>query len=233
MNDTPKRVLLVDDDAQITEALTVSFSAHGYEVQSADDGNVALQTVERWAPHLIITDLSMARMGGIALCQAIRGFSDVPIIVLSVKGQESVKVEALESGADDYVTKPFGTKELLARVGAALRRSSAAALRRTRIEEGDFVLDLTAHRAEIQGREVSLTPKEFDLLTFLLRNAGRVLTHKSLLTAIWGRTYSDQPDAVRVLVRHLRKKIEANPAAPKYLKTEPWIGYRFEPTRGS
>jgi two-component system, OmpR family, KDP operon response regulator KdpE len=230
MKETTKRILVVDDDPQITEVLRVSFIAHGYEVRFADDGSSALEITAHWQPDLIITDLSMPKMGGIAFCQAVRGFSNVPIIVLSVKGKETTKVEALESGADDYVTKPFGMKELLARAAAALRRASALSPRMASIEQGDFVLDIAAHRAEIRGKEVYLTPKEFDLLTFLLRNAGKVLTHKSLLAALWGRTYTDQPDSIRVLVRHLRKKIETNPAAPKYLRTEPWIGYRFEPT---
>jgi two-component system, OmpR family, KDP operon response regulator KdpE len=221
---------VVDDDAHITEVLGVSFSAHGYEVRLADDGSSALEVSAHWQPDLIITDLSMPKMGGLALCQAIRASSDVPIIVLSVKEKETTKVEALECGADDYVTKPFGMNELLARVAAALRRASAVSPRMVSIEQGDFLVDLAAHRAEIRGKEVYLTPKEFDLLTFLLRNAGRVLTHKHLLTALWGKTYTDQPDSVRVLVRHLRKKIETNPAAPQYLRTEPWIGYRFEPT---
>jgi two-component system, OmpR family, KDP operon response regulator KdpE len=229
MSENPKRILLVDDDTEITQVLQASFTGHGYHTRTADDGKAAIEIARHWQPHLIVTDLSMPKMGGIALCQAIRASSDIPIIVLSVKGLESIKVEALESGADDYVTKPFSTNELLARVSAALRRASNVSLRKERIEGGDFRVDLTAHRVEIRGKEVYLTPKEFDLLTFLLRNSGKVLTHKNLLIELWGRTYTDQPDAVRVLVRQLRKKIEANPATPKYLRTEPWIGYRFEP----
>ena len=225
------RILVVDDEPQITQVLQTSLVARGYEVRSADDGESALEVFRQWQPELIITDLSMPKMGGIALCQAIRSCSDVPILVLSVKEEETTKVQALECGADDYVTKPFGMDELLARVRAALRRASAASVRTGLLEAGDFRIDLTAHQAEIRGNEVYLTPKEFELLTFLLRNAGRVLTHKNLLTAIWGRVYADQPDAVRVLVRQLRKKIEINPAAPEYLKTEPWIGYRFEPDK--
>jgi len=223
------RVLVVDDEPQITRVLLSSLAACGFDVQSADDGESALRAFRKWQPELIITDLSMPQMGGIALCQAIRSCSNVPIIVLSVKNQEATKVQALEAGADDYLTKPFGMDELLARVRAALRRSSAAPMETTLFDEGDFRVDLKAYRTEICGKEVHLTPKEFELLTLLLRNAGRVLTHRNLLTAIWGRTYADQPDAVRVLVRQLRKKIEPNPAVPRYLKTEPWIGYRFDP----
>lgn len=226
-----KRVLLVDDDPQIIQVLSVSFTSRGYEVRSADDGNSALDLVAAWRPDLIITDLSMPKMGGIALCRAIRASLDVPIIVLSVKGQEQIKVEALENGADDYVTKPFGANELFARAGAALRRASVGSVRRSCIEEGDFRVDLEAHRTQVRGKEIRLTPKEFDLLTFFLQNSGKVLTHKSLLVALWGRSYAEQNDAVRVLVRHLRQKIEMDPATPRYLKTEPWIGYRFEPGR--
>jgi two-component system, OmpR family, KDP operon response regulator KdpE len=223
------RIMVVDDEPQITQLIQSSLTASGYEVQTADDGHSALHEFQKSRADLIITDLSMPRMGGLALCQAIRSHSNVPIIVLSVKNQESTKILALESGADDYLTKPFRMQELLARVRAALRRASANLPETTLLEEGDFRVDLEARRTKVHGKEVSLTPKEFDLLILLLRNARKVHTHKSLLAGIWGRTYADQPDAVRVLVRHLRKKIEPNPALPKYLKTEPWVGYRFEP----
>jgi two-component system, OmpR family, KDP operon response regulator KdpE len=223
------RVLVVDDEADITHILQTALRAHGYEVRSAGDGEPALEIFRQWHPQLIITDLSLPNMGGIAFCKAIRTRSEVPIIVLSVKNQEATKVQALECGADDYVTKPFGIDELLARIGAAMRRPSLASSCTELLALGDFQVDLKAHRVQIKGNEVHLTPKEFDLLTFLMRNAGRVLTHKRLLTEIWGSTFYEQPDAVRVLVRHLRHKIEPNPSAPKYLKTEPWIGYRFEP----
>lgn len=226
-----RRILVVDDDPQIVESIQVLFTLSGYDVRSVGDGEAALAVFRRWNPELIITDLIMPRMGGLELCRAIRSSSDIPIIIISVKGQESVKVEALESGADDYVTKPFGMNELLARVRAAFRRISTASIRTQFIEAGDFWLDLSAYRAKICGKEVHLTPKEFELLTFLLRNAGRVLTHKALLLAIWGRTYVDQPQTVRVLVRQLRQKIEPCPNTPRYLKSEPWIGYRFEPSK--
>jgi two-component system KDP operon response regulator KdpE len=222
------RVLIVDDEPQITQALQASLHARGYDVQSADDGESAMEVFRQWQPALVITDLSMPKMGGIALCQAIRSCSDAPIIVLSVRGQESSKVQALESGADDYVTKPFGTDELVARMRAVVRRMSARSAKPEILEAGHFRINLGAHRAEIRGEEIHLTPREFELLTFLVRNAGKILTHKALLGAIWGRTYAEQPDVVYMLVRQLRKKIESNPAAPKYLKTEPWIGYRFE-----
>ncbi len=223
------RILIVDDEPDIPEVLQASLSAHGFEVRTADDGESAIEVFKAWNPELVITDLSMPRMGGIALCEAIRSTSAVPIIILSVKGDESTKVHALECGADDYVTKPFGFNELLARIKAALRRSSRLLITSNIIRAGDFVLDLAARRAEICGKEVALTPKEYDLLKFLLENADRVVTPKTLLMNVWGRTYTEQSDAVRVLVRQLRKKIEPTPSSPKYLKTEPWIGYRFKP----
>ncbi len=223
------RILIVDDEPDIPEVLQASLSAHGFEVRTADDGESAIEVFKAWNPELVITDLSMPRMGGIALCEAIRSTSAVPIIILSVKGDESTKVHALECGADDYVTKPFGFNELLARIKATLRRSSRLLVTSNIIRAGDFVLDLAARRAEICGKEVALTPKEYDLLKFLLENADRVVTPKTLLMNVWGRTYTEQSDAVRVLVRQLRKKIEPTPSSPKYLKTEPWIGYRFKP----
>jgi len=225
----PHRILIVDDEPEISEVLEASLSAHGFEVRSADDGETGLVAFKSWQPELVITDLSMPRMGGIALCKAIRSTSAVPIIILSVKGDEATKVHALECGADDYVTKPFGINELLARIKAALRRSTRLMVASNIIRAGDFTLDVEARRAEINGKEVALTPKEYDLLKFLLENADRVVTPKTLLMNVWGRTYSDQSDAVRVLVRQLRKKIETTPSSPKYLKTEPWIGYRFKP----
>ena len=229
--DSAARILVVDDDRDITQVLKTALGAHGFAVRSADDGEPALELLRQWQPQLVITDLSMPGMGGIALCHAIRTHSNVPIIVLSVKNQEAVKVQALEDGADDYLTKPFGIEELLARVNAALRRASMATGPVELLALGNFKLDVRAHRVEISGQEIHLTPKEFELLTIFLRNAGRVLTTKSLLTEIWGRTYAEQPDAVRVLVRQLRRKIEPNPSSPTYVKTEPWVGYRFEPSR--
>ena len=229
LNSNDRRILVVDDESQITLSIQLSFTLSGYEVRSAVDGEAALEVFRRWNPELIITDLVMPRMGGIDLCRAIRSVSDIPIIILSVKDQEFAKVEALECGADDYLIKPFGMNELLARVRVALRRISI--IRTEFIELGDFCVDLTAHRVKVCGKEVHLTPKEFELLAFLLRNAGRVLTHKTLLLAVWGRMYVDQPQTVRVLVRQLRQKIEPRPITPTYLKSEPWIGYRFEPSK--
>jgi two-component system KDP operon response regulator KdpE len=224
------RILVVDDEPQIRQVLSGFLAARDFDVRDASDGDRALAIFKEWAPNLIITDLSMPRMGGISLCRELRRYSSVPILVLSVRDEEAMKVEALESGADDYVTKPFGMDELLARVRASLRRAMTVAPVTEVVEVGDFRLNSESHRAEIKGRgDISLTPKEFELLAFLMNNPDRVITQRALLEGIWGRTYSDQSDSVRALVRQLRKKIEKNPASPKYLKTEPWVGYRFEP----
>jgi two-component system KDP operon response regulator KdpE len=228
---TATRILVVDDEAGITHGLDAFFSAHGYDVRIADEGKTALETFWQWRPHLVIMDLSVPNLGDLAFCQEVRSASDVPIIVLSVRDQERTKVQVLECGADDYVTKPFGMEELLARARVALRRASGLQFRSVMIELGDFHLDTGSHRVEIGGAQVQLTPKEFELLSYFLRHAGRVLTHKMLLGAVWGRAFANQPDTVRVLVRQLRRKIEPNPSDPVYLKTEPSIGYRFEPNR--
>jgi two-component system KDP operon response regulator KdpE len=222
------RILVVDDEPQITQVLQTSLVARGYDVLTVDDGESALKAFREWQPDLIITDLSMPRMGGIALCKGIRAFSDVPILVLSVRDEEMTKVEALECGANDYVTKPFGMNELLSRVRVALR-TAGRSIRANVLQAGKFKMNISAHRAEICGAEIYLSPKEFDLLAYLLQNAGKVVTHKMLLADVWERKNAEDPDVVRVLVRQLRRKIEPNPAAPTYLKTEPWIGYRFEP----
>jgi len=228
MNDK-SRLLVVDDEPDITRVLGTFLGTQGYSVRTVDDGARALKVMSEWSPDLIITDLSMPNMGGIAFCREVRKSSSVPIVVLSVRGEESTKVEALNSGADDYVTKPFGMDELLARVRAALRRSRQSNHLMTRFEAGDFRIDQEAHTVHVKGREVRLTPKEFQLLTYLIRNAGRVLTPRTLLAEVWERTYTEQLDNVRALIRQLRKKIEPNPSSPRYLKTEPWVGYRFYP----
>jgi two-component system KDP operon response regulator KdpE len=226
-----RRILIVDDEPQIRIALSSFFTDRGFQVCEANDGETALGLVHSWLPELVITDLSMPRMGGILLCQQIRRVSSIPIVVLSVREEETIKVEALECGADDYVTKPFGMDELLARVRAALRRSSVRYLNSTSLDVGDFRINADTHRVEIRGvaDEIPLTPKEFELLLYLMRNPRKVIPQKMLLNAIWGRQNAENSDSARALVRQIRKKIEPNPAAPKYLKTEPWIGYRFEP----
>ena len=223
-------ILVVDDEPQITRVLKTTLSSHGYGVRTASDGDDAIQLMKDWMPDLVITDLRMPNLGGLELCRQIRTKSRVPIIVLSVKGEERIKVDALDAGADDYVTKPFGINELLARVRAALRRAAApegpdAQL----IEAGDFRIDVPAHSVRVKGREVHLTPKEFDLLVHLAKHAGRVLTHRALLIAVWGANSVEQPEYLRVFVGHLRKKLEPDESSPRYIQTEPWVGYRFEP----
>jgi two-component system KDP operon response regulator KdpE len=228
--DEKQRILVVDDEQQITLALRSGLTKHGYDVRVAAEGEAALELFQLWPPNLVVTDLSMPNMGGVELCRRLRIISKVPIIVLSVKGEESVKIEALDAGADDYVTKPFGMGELLARVRATLRRSpaeSGEAL--TIIEEGDFRVDLETHTVIVREIEVHLSPKEFDLLVHFLRHPSKVLTHRALLSAIWGGNYVEQTEYLRVFIRHLRKKIESNPAKPRHILTEPWIGYRFNP----
>ena len=224
-----KRILVVDDEQEITFVLRSGLTKHGYDVRVAGDGEAALDLFHAWTPELVITDLAMPHMNGLQLCQRLRESSEVPIIILSVKGEEATKVEALDLGADDYLTKPFGMGELLARVRATLRRSPAIAPEATKIEEGDFHIDLETREVQVNGKDVHLSPKEFDLLLFFIRNAGKVLTHRTLLAKIWGGDYTDQTEYLRVFVRHLRKKIEPDPAKPRYILTDPWVGYRFEP----
>jgi two-component system KDP operon response regulator KdpE len=223
------RILIVDDERQITRVLRTSLQSHGYEVDVAQDGSEAMRLFEQNQPDLVVTDLSMPNMDGVELTQAIRKLSDVPIIVLSVREQDVNKVLALDSGADDYVTKPFSMPELLARVRVQLRRRVEEASQPASIHEGDFSIDTVAHRVTVQGREVHLTPKEFDLLLLFARNHGRALTHKMLLRSVWGPAGDNQPEYLRVLVAQLRKKIDS-PGALSYVESEPWIGYRFRLT---
>jgi two-component system KDP operon response regulator KdpE len=224
-----RRILIVDDEPQITRVLRTSLDAHGYDLRVANDGDTALQIARNWSPDLMITDLSMPVMDGLELCRRFRQKSNAPIIVLSVKGEERTKVQALDAGADDYVTKPFGINELLARVRANLRRAPQEEPAQGVIEDGDFRIDLDAHVVLLRGNEVKLTPKEFDLLVYLARNAHKVVTHRKLLAAVWGANSTEQPEYLRVFVGQVRKKIESDPASPAYITTEPWVGYRFEP----
>jgi two-component system KDP operon response regulator KdpE len=226
------RILVVDDESQITRVLRTSLTTHGYEVRTAADGISGFETFNDWHPDLVVTDLAMPNLDGIELCRRLRAVSQVPIIVLSARGEEKTKVEALDVGADDYVTKPFGIDELLARVRASLRRTTMPATGETAaavLEVGDFRIDLGARGVAVRGRDVHLTPKEYDLLVFFVRNAGKVLTHRTLLGAVWGGNYTEQGEYLRVFVGQLRKKIEIDPSAPRFILTEPWVGYRFDP----
>lgn len=226
MNDRYK-ILVVDDEPQITRVLRSSLTAHLYDVRTAADGISGLDTFGDWRPDLVITDVQMPEMDGIELCRRIRAISNLPIIVLSVRGEESTKIEALDAGADDYVTKPFGINELLARVRAAMRRYARPKKEEQALKDGPFEIDLLAHRVLLNGKEVHLTPKEFELLVFLFRNRGKVLTHRSILHAVWGGNFTEQTEYLRVFLGQLRKKIEADPSKPVFITTEPWIGYRF------
>jgi two-component system KDP operon response regulator KdpE len=228
-SDGKGNILVVDDEAQITRVLKTTLSAQGYGIRTAADGKLALEEIKSWSPDLVITDLRMPNMDGLELCRRIRTESRIPIIVLSVKGEETIKVEALDAGADDYITKPFNVNELLARVRAALRRAAVPEpAENAVIEAGDFRIDIPARRVEVKSQEVHLTPKEFDLLVFLARHPGKVVTHRALLAAVWGPNSVQQPEYLRVFVGHLRKKLEAEESA-RYIVTEPWVGYRFEP----
>ena len=227
-------ILVVDDEAQIRRVLKTTLSAQGYGIRTASDGSEALQEMQSWAPDLIITDLRMPNMDGLGLCRKVRSQSKIPIIVLSVKGEETIKVEALDAGADDYVTKPFSVNELLARVRAALRRTLAPEdTEEPVIDVGDFRIDVLQRKATVRGEEVHLTPKEFDLLVYLARHPYRVMTHRALLLAVWGPNSVEQPEYLRVCIGHLRKKLEPNENGPRYVVTEPWVGYRFEPGEAS
>ncbi|HEX6906009.1 MAG TPA: response regulator transcription factor [Terriglobales bacterium] len=225
-----RRILVVDDEPQITRVLRTSLSSQGYDIRVANDGETALEILRDWMADLVITDLAMPNMDGLELCRRLRSKLQVPIVVLSVRGEERIKVQALDAGADDYVTKPFGMSELLARVRANLRRAPAAEPSSGGvIEVGDFRIDLDAHAVVVRGREVHLTPKEFELLVYLARHPGKVLTHRALLTAVWGANSMEQPEYLRVFIGQLRKKVEPDSASPRYLQTEPWVGYRFDP----
>jgi two-component system, OmpR family, KDP operon response regulator KdpE len=231
MNDKP-RILVVDDEPQLIRVLRTGLTSHGFEVRAAADGLVGFEVFSDWQPDLIITDLAMPNMDGLELCRRVRAISQVPIIILSAKGEEKTKVEALDIGADDFVTKPFGIDELLARVRASLRRAHAGPTNgaaQTLLECGDFHVDLDSRAVTVRGSEVHLTPKEFDLLTYFLKHPGKVLTHRRLLAALWGGNYVEQNEYLRVFVGNLRKKIEKDAASPRYILTEPWIGYRFDP----
>lgn len=228
--DNKRKILVVDDEPQITRVLKTTLSAQGYAIRTASDGRQGLQEVKSWSPDLVITDLRMPNMDGLDLCRSIRAEFHIPIIVLSVKGEEATKVEALDAGADDYVTKPFNVNELLARVRAALRRAARheqpeAPL----IELGDFRIDVPDHKVQVRKQEVHLTPKEFDLLLYLARHSGKVVTHRELLAAVWGPNSVQQPEYLRVFIGHLRKKLEPDEGTQRYILTEPWVGYRFQP----
>jgi two-component system, OmpR family, KDP operon response regulator KdpE len=225
---TSARILVVDDEPQIRRVMRTTLSSQGYMVTDARTGEEALERLREDKPDLILLDINMPGMGGLETCRAIRGSSDAAIIMLTVRNTEQDKVDALDAGADDYVMKPFNTRELLARIRAALRRlplapDSGPAVIRT----GDIEIDLAARRLTVRGQPVRLTPKEFDLLNYFVHNPNIPIPHTKLLQAVWGPDYGDQVEYLRVFVNQLRKKIEPEPSKPRYILTEPWIGYRF------
>jgi two-component system, OmpR family, KDP operon response regulator KdpE len=221
------RILIVDDEPNIIATVAPLLRARGYEVLSAMTARSALEAVELDKPDLIVLDLGLPDINGVEVCRQVRQTLSTPILVLSARGAEGDKVNALDAGADDYVTKPFGAEELLARIRAALRRAESPAPASEPLVRGDLVIDRERFRVLRGGEELRLTPKEFELLTFLAQHPGRVLTHRTILKAVWGPYLVDQPEHLRVLVGSLRKKVEPNPSTPKYILTEPWVGYRF------
>jgi two-component system KDP operon response regulator KdpE len=224
----PAHILLVDDEVSIQRAMVPLLRSRGYEVTVVGTAREALASVEGERPDLIVLDLGLPDMDGLEVCRRVRARWDTPIVVLSARGAEKDKIVALDEGADDYVTKPFGPDELLARVRAALRRASGGELGdRGQLQRGDLTIDFDRRRVLRGESEIKLTPKELELLTLMARHAGQVLTHRVILKAIWGPHAVDQPEHLRVLMGQLRKKIELDPARPRYLLTEPWVGYRF------
>ena len=222
----PGRILVIDDEPQITRVLRAALSAQGFDVRTANDPEEGLLLFKDWTPDLVVTDLMMPGISGVEVTRAIRTRSATPILILSVRDHELSKVEALDAGADDYITKPFSIQELLARVRAHLRRAPERTT--AAIEAGDFVVDATAYSITVQGKPIHLTPKEFELLVHLARHAGKVMTHRALLTSIWGAQSAHQPEYLRVFIGQLRKKLEAQ-TGKQYIQTEPWVGYRFVP----
>ena len=223
----PPRILIVDDEPSILATMAPLLRARGYEVATATTGQGALDAVDRHPPQLVVLDLGLPDLDGAEVCRRLREGRAIPILVLSARSAERDKVAALDAGADDYVTKPFGSEELLARVRAALRRSEATPPAAGPIVRQDLTVDVDRRRVTRGPDELKLTPKEFELLVYLAQHPGRVRTHRAILNAIWGADAVDQPEHLRVLVNALRRKLERNPAKPRYILTEPWVGYRF------
>jgi two-component system, OmpR family, KDP operon response regulator KdpE len=219
-------ILVVDDEPQIRRVLRSTLSARGYVITEARSGEEAIERLREDRPDLVLLDVNMAGMGGIEACREIRRGSDAPIIMLTVRNAERDKVAALDAGADDYVVKPFGIEELLARIRAALRRYGPADTLPAFVSK-NLTVDFANRVVAVQGQTVHLTPKEYDVLKYLVANQGKPLTHRRLLQAVWGPDYGEQTESLRVVINQLRKKIEADPARPKYILTEPWVGYRF------
>ena len=224
----PARILLVDDEPSILQGLTPLLVLRGYEVEIAMTAYAALKAVAEVSPDLIVLDLGLPDLEGGEVCRQVRNASQVPIIVLSARGSDADKIAALDQGADDYVTKPFSPEELLARIRVALRRVfDGSEPESGRVQRGDLTIDFDRHRVLRDAQEIRLTPKEFELLALLARHPNRVLTHQTILTSIWGTNATAQPEYLWVLFNRLRKKLEPDPSHPRYLVSEPWVGYRF------
>jgi two-component system KDP operon response regulator KdpE len=222
------KILIVDDDPQIRRVMRTTLVVQGYEVADARSGEQAIERFREGKYDLILLDMNMPGMDGIATCREIRSFSDVAIVMLTVRDTEKDKVTALDAGADDYVTKPFSTPELLARVRAAIRRvPNNPETGPQFVTAGDVEIDLQARRVKLRGAIVRLTPKEFDLLRHLALHPNVPVSHMKLLQAVWGPDYGEEVEYLRVFVNQLRKKIEKDPSNPQFIVTEPWIGYRF------
>jgi len=226
------KILIVDDAQQVRRVLRTALSSQGYTTYEAASGEEALDSIRASLPDAILLDVNMPGMGGLEACREIRRTMDVPIVMLTVRNSERDKVLALDAGADDYVVKPFGMQELLARIRAALRRRAARG-KETSFATKDLNIDFEARVVAVRGRDVHLTPKEFELLRHLVLNAGKPLTHRRLLQAVWGPDYGDEPEYLRVMINQLRKKLESDPTRPKLILTEPWVGYRFQAPRES
>jgi len=229
---TAANILVVDDEPQIRRVLRSTLSTRGYVITEAKTGEDALESMRKERPDLILLDMNMPGMGGIEACRQIRRTSDAPIIMLTVRNAERDKVAALDAGADDYVVKPFGIEELLARIRAALRRYSPGDTLPSFVSK-DLTIDFESRQMTVRDRIVHLTPKEYDVLKHLVANQGKPLTHRRLLQSVWGPDYGEETENLRVVINQLRKKIETDPARPKYIVTEPWVGYRFQPFRES
>ena len=223
-------ILVVDDEPQIRRVMRSTLTSHGYVILEAKTGEEAIEVARKAKPDLILLDVNMPGMSGIEACRELRRGTNAPIIMLTVRNAERDKVLALDAGADDYVAKPFGIEELLARIRAALRRYSAEETVPEFVSK-DFTVDFESRKVTSGGQEVHLAPKEFEVLRQLIANSGRPLTHRRLLQAVWGPDYGEETENLRVVINQLRKKIEKDPSKPKYILTEPWVGYRFEPTK--
>jgi two-component system, OmpR family, KDP operon response regulator KdpE len=224
---TGARILVIDDEAPIRRWLKVNLETRGYTVDTAETGEQGIKALENRRPDLLILDLLMPGMGGIDVVRKLRSVSTIPIIVLSAIGEEAQKVQALELGADDYMTKPFGMEELFARIRSLLRRAAGATSAAPVFVAGDLSVDFDRREVRLDGQPIKLTPTEYDLLKYMIEHAGKVLTHRMLLQEVWGQAYIDQAQYLRVFVGQLRKKIEKHPGRPRFILTDPGVGYRF------